>query len=306
MKQSSSWGRKFGSLGMLVSTMLAAPMAWAQAADPKAWQLNMGRGVTQTARMAWEAHMVALWVCVVIGVLVFGAIAVAVLKFRKSKGAVAATFSHNTKAEVIWTVIPVLILIVMAWPATAKLIAMYDTRDAEMTIKVTGYQWMWKYEYLGEGVQFTSRLDRESDRMRQSGERPTLDSHPHYLLDVDNRLVLPVDTKVRFVITSDDVIHAWWVPALGWKQDAIPGIINEAWTSIEVPGVYRGQCAELCGKDHAFMPIVVEALPKEEFQRWLAARKPAPAEPAAEPAAEPSPDTEPAPGAGAAAGSTDA
>ncbi len=306
MKQSSSWGRKFGSLGMLVSTMLAAPMAWAQAADPKAWQLNMGRGVTQTARMAWEAHMVALWVCVVIGVLVFGAIAVAVLKFRKSKGAVAATFSHNTKAEVIWTVIPVLILIVMAWPATAKLIAMYDTRDAEMTIKVTGYQWMWKYEYLGEGVQFTSRLDRESDRMRQSGERPTLDSHPHYLLDVDNRLVLPVDTKVRFVITSDDVIHAWWVPALGWKQDAIPGIINEAWTSIEVPGVYRGQCAELCGKDHAFMPIVVEALPKEEFQRWLAARKPAPAEPAAEPAAEPSPDTEPAPEAGAAAGSTDA
>lgn len=306
MKQSSSWGRKFGSLGMLVSTMLATPMAWAQAADPKAWQLNMGRGVTQTARMAWEAHMVALWVCVVIGLLVFGAIAVAVVKFRKSKGAVAATFSHNTKAEVIWTVIPVLILIVMAWPATAKLIAMYDTRDAEMTIKVTGYQWMWKYEYLGEGVQFTSRLDRESDRMRQSGERPTLDSHPHYLLDVDNRLVLPVDTKVRFVITSDDVIHAWWVPALGWKQDAIPGIINEAWTSIEVPGVYRGQCAELCGKDHAFMPIVVEALPKEEFQRWLAARKPAPAEPAAEPAAEPSPDTEPAPGAGAAAGSTDA
>ncbi len=306
MKQSSSWGRKFGSLGMLVSTMLATPMAWAQAADPKAWQLNMGRGVTQTARMAWEAHMVALWVCVVIGLVVFGAIAVAVVKFRKSKGAVAATFSHNTKAEVIWTVIPVLILIVMAWPATAKLIAMYDTRDAEMTIKVTGYQWMWKYEYLGEGVQFTSRLDRESDRMRQSGERPTLDSHPHYLLDVDNRLVLPVDTKVRFVITSDDVIHAWWVPALGWKQDAIPGIINEAWTSIEVPGVYRGQCAELCGKDHAFMPIVVEALPKEEFQRWLAARKPAPAEPAAEPAAEPSPDTEPAPGAGAAAGSTDA
>ncbi|WP_225765149.1 cytochrome c oxidase subunit II [Stenotrophomonas sp. Marseille-Q4652] len=306
MKQSSSWGRKFGSLGMLVSTMLATPMAWAQAADPKAWQLNMGRGVTQTARMAWEAHMVALWVCVVIGLLVFGAIAVAVVKFRKSKGAVAATFSHNTKAEVIWTVIPVLILIVMAWPATAKLIAMYDTRDAEMTIKVTGYQWMWKYEYLGEGVQFTSRLDRESDRMRQSGERPTLDSHPHYLLDVDNRLVLPVDTKVRFVITSDDVIHAWWVPALGWKQDAIPGIINEAWTSIEVPGVYRGQCAELCGKDHAFMPIVVEALPKDEFQRWLAARKPASAEPAAEPAAEPSPDAEPAPGAGAAAGSTDA
>jgi cytochrome c oxidase subunit 2 len=124
-------------------------------------------------------------------------------------------------------VIPVIILIVMAWPATANLIKMYDTRDAEMTVKVTGYQWMWKYEYLGENVTFTSRLDRESDRVRQSGIVPTRESHPHYLLDVDNRLVLPVDTKVRFVITSDDVIHAWWVPALGWKQDAIPGFINE-------------------------------------------------------------------------------
>ncbi|HBK45835.1 MAG TPA: cytochrome c oxidase subunit II, partial [Xanthomonadaceae bacterium] len=268
---------------------LLAPAAWAQSADPREWQLNMGRGVTHTARMAYEAHMVALWVCVVIGVIVFGAMGYAIFKFRRSRGAVAAQFSHNTKAEIVWTVIPVLILIAMAWPATAKLIAMYDTRDSEMTVKVTGYQWMWKYEYLGENVELTSRLARESDRIRQSGERPTAASQPHYLLDVDNRLVLPVDTKIRFVITSDDVIHAWWVPALGWKQDAIPGIINEAWTNIEVPGVYRGQCAELCGKDHGFMPIVVEALPKAEFQRWLAARKPAPAEqaPTAAPPAAP-------------------
>ena len=136
---------------------------------------------------------------------------------------------------------------------------MYDTRDAEMTVKVTGYQWMWKYEYLGEGVEFTSRLDRERDRMRQSGAHADASpAHPHYLLDVDNPLVLPVDTKIRFVITADDVIHAWWVPALGWKQDAIPGIINEAWTDIQKPGIYRGQCAELCGKDHGFMPIVVQ------------------------------------------------
>lgn len=251
----------------------------------------MGRGVTQTSRLAWESNMLSLIVVTVIGVIVFGAMAYAIFKFRKSKGAVAATFSHNTKAEVIWTVIPVIILVVMAWPATANLIKMYDTRDAEMTVKVTGYQWMWRYEYLGEGVDFTSRLDRESDRMRQSGKVPTRESNPHYLLDVDNRLVLPVDTKVRFVITSDDVIHAWWVPALGWKQDAIPGFINEAWTSIDTPGVYRGQCAELCGKDHGFMPIVVEAVSKDEFKRWLAQKKPAPAAAPAAPATPTSPET---------------
>ncbi|UWX03944.1 cytochrome c oxidase subunit II [Pseudoxanthomonas sp. NC8] len=259
----------------------------AQSADPHRWQLNMGRGVTASSQNAYEAHMIVLIVCVIIGVIVFGAMGYAMFKFRRSKGAVAAQFTHNTTAEAIWTVIPVLILIAMALPATAKLIAMYDTRDAEMTVKVTGYQWMWKYDYLGENVSFTSRLDRESDRIRQSGEEPDFEKNPHYLLDVDNRLVLPVDTKVRFVITADDVIHAWWVPALGWKQDAIPGLINEAWTEIKTPGVYRGQCAELCGKDHGFMPIVVEAVSKEEFARWLASKKPAAAEPA--PAVEAAP-----------------
>ncbi|MEA5666140.1 cytochrome c oxidase subunit II [Stenotrophomonas sp. MH1] len=280
---------------MLAAMALSAPVAWAQSADPKEWQLNMGKGVTHTARMAWEAHMVALWVCVVIGVLVFGALFYAVFKFRKSKGAVAAQFSHNTKAEIIWTVIPIVILVVMAWPATAKLIAMYDTRDSEMTVKITGYQWMWKYEYLGEDVAFTSRLDRKSDALRQSGAVPTLATDPHYLLDVDNALVLPVDTKVRFVITSDDVIHAWWVPALGWKQDAVPGFINERWTNIEEVGVYRGQCAELCGKDHGFMPIVVKAVSKEDFKTWLASRKPAPAAEAAPAAAPAAPASEQAP-----------
>ncbi|MGS0614186.1 cytochrome c oxidase subunit II [Xanthomonas oryzae pv. oryzicola] len=291
-------------LGLAMAALLSAPAVWAQSADPKEWQLNMGRGVTQTARMAYEAHMVALWVCAVIGALVFGAMGYAIFTFRKSKGAVAAQFSHNTTAEALWTVIPVLVLIAMAWPATAKLIAMYDTRESEMTVKVTGYQWMWKYEYLGQGVAFTSRLARESDRIRQSGERPTAASQPHYLLDVDNHLVLPVNTKIRFVITADDVIHAWWVPALGWKQDAIPGIVNEAWTNIEQPGVYRGQCAELCGKDHGFMPIVVEVLPKAEFQRWLASRRSAsgtaPAAAPAGPAAAP-PSAAPATPAGDAA-----
>lgn len=295
MKQSSGWGGKLKYGCMLAAMALSAPVAWAQSADPKQWQLNMGKGVTHTARMAWEAHMVALWVCVVIGVLVFGALFYAVFKFRKSKGAVAAQFSHNTKAEIIWTVIPIVILVVMAWPATAKLIAMYDTRDSEMTVKITGYQWMWKYEYLGEDVAFTSRLDRKSDALRQSRAVPTLATDPHYLLDVDNALVLPVDTKVRFVITSDDVIHAWWVPALGWKQDAVPGFINERWTNIEEVGVYRGQCAELCGKDHGFMPIVVKAVSKEDFKIWLASRKPAPAAEAAPAAAPAAPASEQAP-----------
>ncbi len=274
MMQAKGWWKRWVAAGALLATPL---LAWAQSADPHRWQLNMGRGVTATSQNAYDAHMIVLWVCVVIGLLVFGAMAVAVFKFRRSKGAVAADFTHNTTAEVVWTVIPVMILIAMAWPATAKLIAMYDTRDSEMTVKVTGYQWMWKYDYLGEGVGFTSRLDHEHDRIRQSGERPDPDQHPHYLLEVDNRLVLPVDTKIRFVITADDVIHSWWVPALGWKQDAIPGLINEAWTEIKTPGIYRGQCAELCGKDHAFMPIVVEAVSKEEFARWLASKKPAPA-----------------------------
>ena len=268
------------SFGTACALLLVPALAWAQSADPKPWQLNMGRGVTTSSNHAYDAHMVALWVCVVIGILVFGAMAYAMFKFRKSKGAVAAQFSHNTTAEIIWTVIPIVILVVMAWPATAKLIAMYDTRNAEMTVKVTGYQWMWKYEYLGEQVELTSRLDRASDRMRQSGAQPTLEANPHYLLDVDNALVLPVDTKIRFVITADDVIHSWWVPALGWKQDAIPGIVNEAWTQINEPGVYRGQCAELCGKDHGFMPIVVKAVSKEEFRQWLASRRPAAPAPA--------------------------
>ena len=285
---------RFSRWGLAV---LASVPGLALAADAKPWQLNMGRGVTTSAQHAYDAHMLALWICVAIGVLVFGAMGYAMFKFRHAKGAVPAQFSHNTTAEVIWTVVPVLLLVIMAVPATAKLIAMYDTRESEMTVKVTGVQWMWKYEYLGEDVTLTSRLSRESDRIRQSGERPDAATNPHYLLEVDHELVLPTDTKVRFVITSDDVIHAWWVPALGWKQDAIPGIINEAWTEILEPGTYRGQCAELCGKDHGFMPIVVRAVPRAEFDQWLAEKKaanapppaPAPAAPAAPETAEPAP-----------------
>ncbi|HQW58707.1 cytochrome c oxidase subunit II [Thermomonas sp.] len=279
--------------------MLAQAQDAANHADPHRWQLNMAPGVTPTSQAAYDAHMIVLWICVVIGILVFGAMAYAMFRFRKSKGAVPdKEFTHSTRLEIIWTAVPVLILIGLAFPATSGLMRMYDTRDAEMTVKVTGYQWMWKYEYLGEGVEFTSRLDRRSEEVRQSGVDARTANHPHYLLDVDNALVLPVGTKVRFVLTADDVIHAWWVPALGWKQDAIPGLVNEAWAQIEKPGVYRGQCAELCGKDHGFMPIVVKAVSKPEFDTWLAAEKARLAPPAAAEADA----AAPAPAAGAAPG----
>jgi cytochrome c oxidase subunit 2 len=291
----------------LALPMLAQAQDAANHAGPHRWQLNMAPGVTPTSHAAYDAHMIVLWICVVIGIIVFGAMAYAMFKFRKSKGAVPdKEFTHSTRLEIIWTAVPVLILIGLAFPATSGLMRMYDTREAEMTVKVTGYQWMWKYEYLGEGVDFTSRLDRKSDQVRQSGVDARTADHPHYLLDVDNQLVLPVGTKVRFVLTADDVIHAWWVPALGWKQDAIPGLVNEAWAQIDKPGVYRGQCAELCGKDHGFMPIVVKAVSKAEFDTWLAAEKarraPAPVAVEAAPAAPEAPaSTEPTDAAPAAA-----
>jgi cytochrome c oxidase subunit 2 len=261
--------------GALAALAAAAPVL---GANPQPWQLNMTPGVTETARAAYDMHMIMLWICVVIGVLVFGAMAVAMVKFRKSKGAVPdTTFVHSTKMEIVWTVVPVLILVVMAWPATKYLIAAADVRNAEMTVKITGYQWKWRYEILDykgieQPVNFVSSLDVDSNRARQGLIDPAQvvkDGVNTYLLDVDRPLVLPTDTKIRFVITADDVIHAWWVPALGWKQDAIPGFINEAWTNIKQPGTYRGQCAELCGKDHGFMPIVVRAVPRSEFEAEL-------------------------------------
>ncbi len=310
LRARSGWKKWSGALtGALLLPMLAlAHTAQAQSADPVRWQLNMGKGVTESSNHAYDAHMLALWICVAIGVLVFGAMAYAMFKFRKSKGAKPdVDFTHSTKLEIIWTVVPVVLLVLMAFPATSKLIAMYDTRDSAMTIKVTGYQWLWKYDYMsdkpGEAVSFTSRLDSKSNDIRQSGVDARDADHPHYLLDVDNVLVVPTDTKIRFLITADDVIHAWWVPALGWKQDAIPGLINEAWTEIKTPGIYRGQCAELCGKDHGFMPIVVKAVPKAEFDTWIADQraKNAPAAPVAEAApVEATPaETAPAPAAAA-------
>ena len=231
--------------------------------------LNMPRGATEFSQNVYELHMIIFWICVVIGVLVFGAMIVSMMRDRKSKGAVAEQFSHNTKAEVIWTVIPIIILVAMAIPATKSLIKMEEPQAMDMTIKITGYQWLWKYDYKDEGISIISRLDRESNIARQldSGIDPsTVDN---YLLNVDNPLVIPANTNIRFLLTADDVIHAWWVPEFGWKRDAIPGFINQAWTNVKEPGTYRGQCAELCGKDHGFMPIVVEVKTKEDYAAWV-------------------------------------
>ncbi|MDR9432646.1 MAG: cytochrome c oxidase subunit II [Spiribacter sp.] len=235
--------------------------------------LNMTQGVTESSRQIYSLHMSIFMITVVIGVLVFGAMFYSIFRHRKSRGVKPAKFHHSTAVEIVWTVIPLCILVAMAIPATAVLIDLEDTSDAELTVKVTGYQWFWGYEYQDENVQFLSRLDVESDKARQLGSGVQPASVDNYLQNVDNRLVLPINTRIKFQITGADVIHSWWMPDLGWKKDAIPGFVNETWTNIDTPGVYRGRCAELCGRDHGFMPIVVEAVEKDEFEAWLAERQ---------------------------------
>lgn len=232
-------------------------------------EINMTKGVTQQSADHYDLHMIVLWICAVIGIAVFTVMFTSIVLHRKSRDHEAAKFNHSTKAEIIWTIIPVLILVVMAVPATTALVRMEDSSGAEMTVKITGFQWRWKYEYLDQDISFISSLDPTSNAARQLNSGITPESVDNYLLDVDNPLVLPVGRKIKFLITADDVIHSWWVPALGWKRDAIPGFVNEAWTNIEKPGTYRGQCAELCGKDHGFMPIVVIALAEDEFESWV-------------------------------------
>jgi cytochrome c oxidase subunit 2 len=231
-------------------------------------EVNMTRGVTQQSVDHFDLHMIVLWICVVIGIGVFTVMFTSIVLHRKSRGYEAAKFKHSTKAEIIWTVIPVLILVAMAIPATTALVRMEDSSGAEMTVKITGFQWRWKYEYLDHDISFISSLNPNSNAARQLDSGITPESVDNYLLDVDHPLVLPTGRKIKFLITADDVIHSWWVPDLGWKRDAIPGFINEAWTNIDKPGTYRGQCAELCGKDHGFMPIVVIALDEDEFEAW--------------------------------------
>jgi cytochrome c oxidase subunit 2 len=258
--------RVFAPVLALLALSIASP-AWSD------FELNMPVGVTTTSRAVYELHMLILWICVVIGAGVYGAMIVAIVKFRKSKGAVPAKFTHSYALEVIWTIIPAVILVAMAVPAAETLIRMEDTRGSELTIKVTGYQWRWHYDYIDEGVGFYSTLDRESNAARRldSGIDPaTVDN---YLLKVDNEVVVPVDTKVRLLVTGADVLHAWWVPALAVKKDAVPGFVNEAWFMADTEGTYRGQCAELCGMDHGFMPIVVRVASQEDYDTWLSQQR---------------------------------
>jgi cytochrome c oxidase subunit 2 len=232
------------------------------------WTVNMREGVTEMSRQIYDLHMVIFWVCVVIGVLVFGVMLISMLMHRKSIGAKPASFHDNTTIEIAWTVIPVIILVVMAIPATTTLNAMYDIGDSDIDIEVRGFQWKWQYTYINDDpakeVKFMSALLTPSEEINNLTAK-----REHYLLDVDNELVIPINKRIRFLITSQDVIHAWWVPDFAVKKDAVPGYIHEAWTNVQVPGVYRGQCAELCGKDHGFMPIVVRAVEQAEYETWL-------------------------------------
>jgi cytochrome c oxidase subunit 2 len=257
-----------------VASLAFAMQAQAAPEQPvSGWSLlNMTQGVTEMSRRIYDLHMLIFWVCVAIAVVVFGAMLWSIVFYRKANGAIAdTTIVHNTRVEIIWTAVPVVILIAMAVPAARTLVEIEDTTKTELTIKVTGFQWGWNYEYLDQGVVFFSRLDRHSDAARELGSGIDPNTVEHYLLNVDNPLVVPVGTKVRLLITGADVIHSWWVPAFGVKKDGIPGFVNEAWFNIDSDkaGLYRGQCAELCGRDHGFMPIVVDARSKEDFQTWL-------------------------------------
>jgi len=264
--------RKSGSLSAVAALVaaLAAPAAHAE------WGLNMTQGVTEISRNVYSLHMTMLWACVWIAVAVFGWMIYSLVKFRKSQGAVPdTTLIHSTKAEIIWTIIPVIILVALAVPSARTLIQIEDASKTQLTVKITGYQWKWQYDYLDKGVSFFSTLSRDSDAARQPNAGVDVNTVPNYLLSVDNPLVVPVGTKVRLLITAQDVIHAWWMPAFAVKKDAIPGFVNEAWFQIDAdkPGTYRGQCAELCGRDHGFMPIVVVAKTPAEFEAWLKAQQ---------------------------------
>ncbi|TWX71439.1 cytochrome c oxidase subunit II [Colwellia sp. C1TZA3] len=234
--------------------------------------LNLTKGVTEVSRDVYDLHMLVLYICVAIGVVVFGAMFWSMVFHRKSKGFKPATFHESTKVEILWTAIPVVILIAMAFPATITLIDMENNDDADLTIQITGSQWKWHYKYFDQDLEFYSVLSTPREQY-ENQDGTSAEKGEHYLLEVDRPLVIPTNKKVRFVITSDDVIHAWWVPAFAVKQDANPGFINEAWTKVDDPGIYRGQCAELCGKDHGFMPIVVEVKSEADYAIWLDEQK---------------------------------
>lgn len=256
--------------GGLFFTSLLSCAAWADS------QLNLTKGVTAISEEVYGLHMYALYICTVIGIIVFGAMFWSMFFHRKSKGVKAADFHESTLVEILWTAIPIVILIAMAVPATSTLIDMENNDNSDVTIQITGSQWKWHYKYFDQGIEYYSVLS--TPRVEYENQNGTFNGtgaskNDNYLLEVDKPLVIPANKKVRFLITSDDVIHSWWVPAFAVKQDANPGFINEAWTKVDVPGVYRGQCAELCGKDHGFMPVVVEVKSAQDYELWLNEQK---------------------------------
>jgi cytochrome c oxidase subunit II len=262
---------KTGLAGLAAWAVSGMALAVSDGATGSAYNLPLG--VTAISREVHNLHNTVLLVVTLIGIGVFGTMIWSIIHHRRSKHPKPADFHESTTVEIIWTLVPFLVLIGLAVPAAGTLIKMEDTRNAALTVKVTGFQWGWKYEYVGQNYEFVSMLDEASNQARQLGSGIDPKTVPHYLWNVTNPLVLPVGQKVRFLITGQDVIHAWWVNDLAIKKDAIPGYINEAWTNIEQPGTYRGVCAELCGRDHGFMPIVVNAVPEVEFKSWLAQKK---------------------------------
>lgn len=256
--------RSVKTIYFLLSSLLLTLLSFPALAS---WQLNLSPGVTPISREIYGLHMTVIWVCVAIGIVVFGVMIYSLIMHRKSRGVVAATFHEHPALEFFWAIVPFVILIGLAIPATRVLLTMKDTAEASVTVKIVGHQWKWQYQYLDQNISFFSNLATPQDQIQgkvQKGE--------WYLLEVDKPLVLPVDRKVRFLVTSNDVIHSWWVPALGIKRDAVPGFIYESWAKIDTPGIYRGQCAELCGVFHGFMPIVIKAVSGEEFDQWVAAQ----------------------------------
>ncbi len=254
--------------GMMSRSLLGLSLWLVSGSVFAEYGLNFQKPVTSIGHRVLELHNLILLICVVIFIVVFGVMFYSIYAHRKSKGYKAAKFHDNAKLEVVWTVIPFAILVSMAIPSTATLIEMDDVSKSDLTVKITGYQWKWKYDYPDQDVSFFSTLATPRDQIENKTAKGK-----DYLLEVDNPVVLPVGKKVRFVVTANDVIHAWWVPALGVKKDAIPGFVNEMWARVDEPGIYRGQCAELCGKDHGYMPIVVQAVSQEEFDKWAALQK---------------------------------
>ena len=278
-----------------LGALCLSALGWAGAAGANTSNgFNLPPGVTDLSRDMYALHMEVFWICVAIAVVVFGAMIYTLVRFRHSQGAVAdVNMVHSTKVEIIWTIVPVIILVVMAVPAADLILKQEDTRNSELSIRVTGYQWKWQYSYMdaAEGVDFFSTIARDSNfaRQKQSGIDPY--KVPNYLLEVDKPLVIPSGTKVRLLLTSQDVIHAWWVPDFGAKRAAIPGFVNELWFKVDAgkEGIYRGQCAALCGRDHGFMPVVVDVRTPEDFKKWVGEQKAALKQAAAAPAATDAP-----------------